>query len=181
MSARFDLRFEYVQRGGHRQRVLDRHRACKRKGCPHTFVVTTLNRRKRYCSKSCASINQNREAKRKAQLKRCLGYLGHQCLQVVRRKSRCEPCREKHRAKVEAQADDTPPEPGPKMCALPVRGGVCREIMLFQVNRAGLTVLWCPTHGERLMPVIRPGDPDYPSTKDPPLMLRSLARARRCA
>jgi hypothetical protein len=157
------IRFDYVQRAdGHRQRILDKHRLCRRKGCPHTFVVTTLNRRKKFCSKSCASLNQNHKARKRGELRRCLGYVGYACLQVVRRKSRCEPCRERYAEQVAQRTEETPVEPGPKMCALPVRGGICREIMLFQVDRAGLTVLWCPTHGERPMPVIRPGDPDYP-------------------
>jgi hypothetical protein len=158
------IRLEYVTRGGHRQRILDKHRPCKRTGCTHTFVVTTLNYRKKYCSKSCASISQNHAARKRGKLHRCQGYPGHQCLQVVRHKSRCEPCREKHTDAV-AQTDHGP-RPGPKMCALPVRGGLCTEVLLFQVNREGRLVTWCPTHGERVPQVIRPGSVGYPQPDD---------------
>jgi hypothetical protein len=40
-------------------------------------------------------------------------------------------------------------------------------MLLFQVDRAGRTVTWCPRHGERRMLVIRPGELGHPNLPNP--------------
>jgi hypothetical protein len=148
------------QRGRAKGRsIVDPARHCARPGCGKTFVVDTGRRNREYCSQSCAAKIATRSRRRRV----CLGYTGYTCTQIMGRKLRCGYCREKY---FELLRQEAPIEPGPKQCALPVRGGICTEIVLFQVNRAGLTVLWCPTHGERVMPVIRPGAKEYPKVKD---------------
>lgn len=93
----------------------------------------------------------------------CPGYGRHECGKRITLGQRCGPCQ--IAVQYQRQFDETPSAPGPKVCGLAVRGKVCLEALLFQVNRAGETIVWCPTHGERRMPVIRPGQPGYPNER----------------
>lgn len=138
-------------------------RTCERTACGKPFMLTTQNRRRRFCSRHCAGYRDT--SGRKGRIRKCLGYLGHACDERVRKKPRCTACQRKHQAKAEARLEKRAPEPGPRMCARPVRGGHCLEILLFQVTRDGLTVEWCPRHGERTIPRIWPGSPNYPITR----------------
>lgn len=40
------------------------------------------------------------------------------------------------------------------VCQLPVRGGVCASALSFGTDGMGRTVMWCPRHGESLVPII---------------------------
>ena len=85
------------------------------------------------------------------------------CDAEVRGVRRCEPCRVKHQRLVMFEAP--PQQPGPTVCGIPMRGGWCHEALQFSVDRAGLTVVWCCAHGERVAPRIRPTDAQHPRHK----------------
>jgi hypothetical protein len=129
------------------------------KYCERGFQIGA-GRKQTYCSRRCAKQSSaDKKRGRRAPLKPC-SEPG--CTAKVRQHSRCGPCQIAYQRRVELESEAKPIEPGPKVCGLLVRGGVCWQPIRNQVNRDGLAVIWCLTHGERIAPRYHPGDPGYP-------------------
>ena len=118
---------------------------------------------KSYCNAQCEWKHRKAMERAKQRPTRvCAGHEGHVCLKPVRKGQRCGTCQAAHQREVEYAMLSAPVEPGPKMCPVVRRGQHCGEALLFQVNRDGRLVTWCPVHGEKIPAVIRPTDSGYP-------------------
>ena len=145
--------FRIAQRGRDRR---TRHHGDRRHplGTFHCEYCDREQRRRCANQRICSSLEcqraKRREQKQRMKLKSPTGL----CIDCGKPAyfSRCEYCRGVHQREIEVEFCKAEQSPG--LCALPVRGGICNQVLSFGTDGMGRTVMWCPTHGESLVPTI---------------------------